>query len=178
MYSVHFGGSSCDIFTLFTIYVKKLFSFVSLKVFVTRLYLFACIMWVYASVPVLTGVMVTFYVLLKFLIALYEDVVIKHRKNEVLTHFILYKILRTVCLNQTISSELFGSEISLLIVTLVIPTHNKYFYEDWVFCYSFNFKTTCYSIAPFITNDNLNLNTVGGLNVTFSKFSPFIHGAN
>lgn len=66
MYSVHFGGSSCDIFTLFTIYVKKLFSFVSLKVFVTRLYLFACIMWVYASVPVLTGVMVTFYVLLKF----------------------------------------------------------------------------------------------------------------
>lgn len=110
-----------------------------------------------------------------FLIALYEDVVIKHRKNEVLTHFILYKILRTVCLNQTISSELFGSEISLLIVTLVIPTHNKYFYENWVFCYSFNFKTTCYSIAPFITNDNLNLNTVGGLNVTFSKFSPFIH---
>lgn len=66
MYSVHFGGSSCDIFTLFTIYVIKLFSFVSLKVFVTRLYLFACIMWVYASVPVLTGVMVTFYVLLKF----------------------------------------------------------------------------------------------------------------
>lgn len=113
-----------------------------------------------------------------FLIALYEDVVIKHRKNEVLTHFILYKILRTVCLNQTISSELFGSEISLLIVTLVIPTHNKYFYEDWVFCYSFNFKTTCYSTAPFITSDNLNLNTVGGLNVTFSKFSPFIHGAN
>lgn len=46
--------------------LKKLFSFVSLKVFVTRLYLFACIMWVYASVPVLTGVMVTFYVLLKF----------------------------------------------------------------------------------------------------------------
>lgn len=71
-----------------------------------------------------------FLCIVGFLIALYEDVVIKHRKNEVLTHFILYKILRTVCLNQTISSELFGSEISLLIVTLVIPTHNKYFYED------------------------------------------------
>lgn len=66
MYSVYFGGLSCDIFILFIIYVKKFFSFVSLKVFVIRLYLFVCIMWVYVSVFVLMGVMVIFYVLLKF----------------------------------------------------------------------------------------------------------------
>lgn len=45
MYSVHFGGSSCDIFTLFTIYVKKTFQLCEFKSFCYKA-IFICMHYV------------------------------------------------------------------------------------------------------------------------------------